>query len=190
MGGAASKTSRKLPKRVETPKWAGVRTPGPSDRPTQPHERGASEVKTEAIERDAHDPQFMANLTKLGAVKVDHHMQSARMPVPSEMHKLFKSRAQSEYEASAPTPTRNRLHAVTLSDLLDERKSAKTRGDLQRLSDRHVIDFTKLESLSRYVSSPSVQGGTAVRTVGPDGEESLLMTAIWAEPRIQDAKSI
>lgn len=125
------------------------------------------------------------------------------------MHKLFKSRAQSEYEASAPTPTRNRLHAATLSDLLDERKAAKTRGDLQRLADRYVIDFTKVENLSRFVSSPSVQGGTAVRTVGPDGEESLVMTvrqsefcinlrlfcpplfkAVWAEPRLQDARPI
>lgn len=125
------------------------------------------------------------------------------------MHKLFKSRAQSEYEASAPTPTRNRLHAATLSDLLDERKAAKTRGDLQRLADRYVIDFTKVENLSRFVSSPSVQGGTVVRTVGPDGEESLVMTvrqfefcinlrlfcpplfkAVWAEPRFQDARPI
>jgi hypothetical protein len=89
------------------------------------------------------------------------------------MHKLFKSRAQSEYEASAPTPTRNRLLAANLSDLLDERKSAKTRGDLQRLSDRYVIDFTKLESLSRFVTSPSVQGSSTVRTVGKDGEERV-----------------
>lgn len=47
MGGAASKASRKLPKRAETPKWAGVRTPGPTDQPTRPNERGASGVKTE-----------------------------------------------------------------------------------------------------------------------------------------------
>jgi hypothetical protein len=49
MGGAASKVARKLPKRAEAPKWAGVRTPGPTDEPARPHERGASEVKTEGM---------------------------------------------------------------------------------------------------------------------------------------------
>lgn len=33
---------------------------------------------TKAIERDARDPQFMANLSKLGQVRVDHHMQTVR----------------------------------------------------------------------------------------------------------------
>lgn len=32
-----------------------------------------------AIERDAMDPHLLANLTKLGPVRVDHHMQGYRL---------------------------------------------------------------------------------------------------------------
>ncbi|RDB24240.1 hypothetical protein Hypma_008771 [Hypsizygus marmoreus] len=181
MGGAASKATRKLPKRVETPKWAGARTPQPTD---PPREQKASETKTEAIERDAQDPHFLANLSRLGPVRVDHHMKTVRTG-ESETNRLFKSRSQSESEALSTQPIHNRLHAATLSELLDKRKSAKTQAEVERLAERYGIDVAKLQSLSRFVNSPSVHGASAVRTLEKDGEESIMVTAVWVEPRIQ-----
>ena len=39
---------------------------------------GQSTTSRIAIERDAADPHFLANLNKLGPVRVDHHMQAIR----------------------------------------------------------------------------------------------------------------
>ncbi|KAF8638496.1 hypothetical protein AX16_010479 [Volvariella volvacea WC 439] len=189
MGGSSSKAARKLPK--APPKWAGARTPNPEFPGSgAPSNFGrpplASESKTEAVLQDAKDPHFLANLSKLGQVQVDHHMQTIRTAA-NDTHKLFRSRAQSDLEAFGTTPVRNRLHAPTLSDLLDARKSVKTQQELEKLANEHNIDVQKLESLARFVNSPSVQGGTAVRTVAKDGEESLTTLAVWAEPRIARA---
>ncbi|KAF8061530.1 hypothetical protein FPV67DRAFT_283858 [Lyophyllum atratum] len=177
MGSAASKASRKLPKRTETPSWAGVRTPHVSEKP---NDRRASETRTQDIEKDAQDPDFLANLTRLGPVRVDHHMQTIRPA--TEVGQLFKSRTESELEAASPVPIRNRLHAATLSELLDKRKSAKSAQDVERLAEQYNIDVAKLEKLARFVNTPSIQSGTAVRIVEKDGEESLMTEAVWIEP--------
>ncbi|KAG5644989.1 hypothetical protein DXG03_007266 [Asterophora parasitica] len=186
MGGAASKavtkTGRKLPKRAETPSWAGVRAPQPSEQPLA--DRRASETRTEEIDNDARDPDFLANLSRLGPVRVDHHMQSIH-PKTTETSRLFQSRTESEHEASSPLPVHNRLHAATLSELLDKRKGAKSVQDVERLANEYGIDASKLENLARFVTSPSVQSGSAVRTVEKDGEESVVMKAVWIEPLLR-----
>jgi len=181
MGSVASKASRKLPKRAETPSWSGVRAQKPSE---QPRARRASETRTPEIEKDAQDPDFLANLNRLGPVRVNHHMQPVR-PKVTETHQLFKSRRESEHEAASPRPVHNRLHAATLSELLDKRKSAKSAQDVEQLAKQYDIDIAKLEKLARFVNTPSVQRGTAVRTVEKDGEESIVMTAVWIEPHLQ-----
>src|ERR1700691_1385309 len=106
MGATSSKAARKLPKRTETPSWAGGRTTNPvvteSQRPVGPR---PSETKNEgrfmflnvptcdhwtdfpAIDREARDPQLLSNLSRLGPVRVDHHMQSYRLV--STVHKLL-----------------------------------------------------------------------------------------------------
>ncbi|KAG6896733.1 hypothetical protein C0992_006450 [Termitomyces sp. T32_za158] len=192
MGGTVSKAGRRLPKRAEAPSWAGARTPHPSDPPSNnpSSERGASERKTKEIEKDAHDPHFLANLSRLGPVRVDH-MQTIPLSTPStttvarETSQLFKSRLESEHEASSTTPVHNRLHAVSLSYLFDERKSARSTQDIERLAKQYGIDASKLESLARYVSSPSVQSGSEKRTVEKDGEESLMIQAVWIDPHLR-----
>jgi crotonobetainyl-CoA:carnitine CoA-transferase CaiB-like acyl-CoA transferase len=89
--------------------------------------------------------------------------------------RMFESRSKSEMEAASAQPIHNRLHAMALSELLDKRKSAKTREDVVRLAKEYGIDVGKLESLTRFVSSPSVEGGSAVRIVDKEGNESLTM---------------
>lgn len=108
MGSSASKSAmRKFP--PAPPAWAGARSPSPSlgEQP-HPHARPpprASESKDEgescygtevalidsvfsAIRRDAHDPQFLANLSKLGPVRVDHHTQTVQPVRASSLARL------------------------------------------------------------------------------------------------------
>ncbi|KAH9829287.1 Gryzun, putative trafficking through golgi-domain-containing protein [Rhodofomes roseus] len=80
------------------------------------HSRAVPQV----IERDAKDPQFMAMLSKLGPVKVDHHMQTVR-PGADQVQRVFQARQRSEEDAHSLTPTRNRMLAGTLYELLEER---------------------------------------------------------------------
>ncbi|KAF8883432.1 hypothetical protein BD779DRAFT_1626304 [Infundibulicybe gibba] len=202
MGSTPSKAVRTLPKRTKTPSWASTRTDVDLSMNTAPNAR-ASERKTQEIDDDAADPHFLSNLNRLGPVRVDHHMEATR-PHPRVLSqardtaRLFKSRAQSEYEASASHSTRNRLHAPALSELLDRRKAAKSRRDIELLANEYNIDIEQLERLARFVNSPSVQAGTAIRSVAENGEESLTMTvssfldtssraqclqAVWVQPR-------
>ncbi|KAG6872808.1 hypothetical protein C0995_006407 [Termitomyces sp. Mi166 len=188
MGGAASKVGRRLPKRTEAPSWAGARTPHPSDPPPEKtlSNRRASERRTQEVERDAHDPHFLANLNRLGPVRVDHHTQAVRPSAAAEeTSQLFRSRVESENEASSTSPVHNRLHAAALSYLLDERKSARSTQDTERLVKQYGIDASKLENLARYVSSPSVQSGSEKRMVEKDGEESVTIQAVWVDPHLQ-----
>ena len=73
-------------------------------------------------------------------------------------------------------PTRNRLRAATLSELLDARKGAPTTLDLKTLAEKYGIDKQKIEKLATFVNTPSVDGGSMTRTVGKDGDESLTTT--------------
>ncbi|TFK42881.1 hypothetical protein BDQ12DRAFT_297172 [Crucibulum laeve] len=184
MGSLPSKAARKLPKRTETPSWAGARTPHPDHLPTG--RSAASETRTEAIEKDAGDPHFLANLNRLGPVKVDHHMKTVRAEAETT-HRLFKSRAQSEFEGASSQPTKNFIHAPSLSELLDERKGAKTREDLEILAEKYGIDVERMENLTRFVNTPSVDRGATVKTVGKDGDESIIIPAVWIEPSIKES---
>ncbi|KAG6832414.1 hypothetical protein H0H87_001574 [Tephrocybe sp. NHM501043] len=183
MGGVASKAGRKLPARAEAPSWAGARTPHPSHPPPPerpPVDRRASESRSQDIERDAQDPDFLANLTRLGPVRIDHHMQTictSTATTAKETAQLFKSRSESESEAASLSLVHNRLHAASLSDLLDRRKSAKSTQEVNVLAKQYGIDAAKLENLARFVSSPSVHSGSEMRTVEKDGEESVVIRA-------------
>jgi len=143
----------------------------------QPHAQDRH-PKTEAIEKDAQDPHFLANLNRLGPVRVEHHMQVRLKP---DATTLFKSRQDS---ASESRLSRNHLHSTSLCNLLDEHKSAASQSDLERLAGRYGIDVLKLENLARFVSSPSVQGGGGVKRVTEEGEESIAIRAVWIEPSI------
>ncbi|KII89023.1 hypothetical protein PLICRDRAFT_40675 [Plicaturopsis crispa FD-325 SS-3] len=197
MGGAPSKAARKLPKRADTPSWAGARpAPAPNVNPgvgtSRPVKPLASETKNKDIEADARDPHLMANLSRLGPVRVDHHMQAFR-PGDAAANTLHAARAQSEAEASSTRPTRNRLRASALNMLLEERKSAlleqrqsasssATLNALKETAESYDMDAATLERLARYVNSAGVAEGSVSRVVGEDGVERVSMEAAWIEP--------
>jgi len=189
MGGASSKAARKLPKRVETPTWAGSRTNPNSPKSPLPDIHRASETKDEAIEKDSRDPQFLSNLNRLGPVRVDHHMQSYRPD--DHINRMYQTRAQSEAEATTSNATRNRILSSTLSDLLERRKNATSNKELEILANKNGMDLAKLESLSRFVNSPTIGEGTTVRVKDENEDELITSTAVWMEPPfIKDSSRI
>ncbi|KAI0747950.1 hypothetical protein C8Q80DRAFT_704601 [Daedaleopsis nitida] len=188
MGSATSKPARKLAR--TPPAWAGARTPNVVERPPHPHARPqpqASETRSEAIERDSHDPQLLANLTKLGPVAVDHHMQTIHPAGASTQH-IIQSRLRSEEEARSSRPTRNRLVASSLLEVLEERKHASTSAQLDGLSEKYGLDADKLNRLARNVNSVSVNQDTVKRWFGEDGSEHMTMMASWINPNINADK--
>ncbi|OCH95597.1 hypothetical protein OBBRIDRAFT_745346 [Obba rivulosa] len=181
MGGAASKPARQLPKAVK-PSWTGARTSGPHDaQPQRPPLPRASETKDEAIERDSKDPQFLANLNRLGPVAVDHHMRTVRLAADSASQ-TFQTRLQSEVEARSSRPTHNHLLPSSLTELLDERKAVTKRSELEDLANRYGIDVARLESLARFVNTPSIQQDSMIKTMGEDGVERVTVIAAWIDP--------
>ncbi|XP_006458421.1 hypothetical protein AGABI2DRAFT_64139 [Agaricus bisporus var. bisporus H97] len=188
MGNSASRAARKLPNRAEPPPLASNRTPNLTNRPNgvnREHVRDelASERKTEAIKQDAFDPHFLANVRKLGAVQVDHHMQTIRPDaVASGTTELFKARtkdlemAQQQDTATTTTTdiTNGRLYASQLSSALNTRKGIKTIDEMKKLSSASKISFERLESVARFVNTPSVSKGGVRTFVDKDGNESTI----------------
>lgn len=89
--------------------------------------------------------------------------------------RLFESRAKAE--AAASEPSRNRLYAFVLSDLLDRRKAVRSRQDLEKLAKEFNIDVEKLESLARFVNSPSIDKAT-IRPIAGKSEEDGFMAEV------------
>jgi hypothetical protein len=89
---------------------------------------------------------------------------------------MIKTREESEKMANSATMPRNQLLASDLIDLLDERQKATSTGDLDRLAARHGIDREVLESLSRFVNSPTSDLTTRRKILGEDGSENVLTT--------------
>jgi crotonobetainyl-CoA:carnitine CoA-transferase CaiB-like acyl-CoA transferase len=88
---------------------------------------------------------------------------------------MYRSRLQSEVEASPSHSTRNRLLAASLSELLESRKTVKSQTELQALAERYDIDVTKLTELARFINTPSIDESTIVKTMSQDGEEMVTM---------------
>lgn len=65
--------------------------------------------------------------------------------------------------------------AGTLYELLEERKLVRTREELEKLASRYEIDVGKLESVARFVNSPSVDEGSVRKEVDRDGVEQVKM---------------
>ncbi|KAF9050681.1 hypothetical protein BDZ89DRAFT_587940 [Hymenopellis radicata] len=167
MGSAASKASRSYPKSAK-PAWSGARTESLPK---------ASQVKSKDIEKDAQDPHFLSNLSKLGAVRVDHHhVQPVRPSAPS--NNVVRSRIRLEHAG------RDDISAQTLSALLTHCKSAQTPRELESLVQKYGIDLNTFRKVATFINTPSINSATVIRTVNKDGQESQTMPAVWVEHNI------
>jgi len=143
----------------------------------------ASETKDEAILKDARDPQLLANLNRLGPVRVDHHMQTVR--TQASYTELFQSRARAEDQASSMRIPRNHLLVSSLVALLEERQNVLAGGDaagLGRLAEKYAMDVGRVESLARSVNVPRVrEGGVRYIKDAQSGEETAISEVAWRE---------
>jgi len=76
---------------------------------------------------------------------------------------------------------RNRLLASTLTQLLNERRlSVGPTSQLAALSEKYNLDVSVIQSVLRYVNSPSA-GETIIHRAEAKEDEHLTLTkAIWA----------
>lgn len=86
---------------------------------------------------------------------------------------MHQTRIQSEVEASPSHPTRNRILSSTLSSLLDARKNTSSRTEVERIANQYGVDVAKLESLARFVNTPSIDEGSRQKTVDENGAEVI-----------------
>ncbi|KAF8921492.1 hypothetical protein CPB85DRAFT_1428472 [Mucidula mucida] len=171
MGSAASKASRTYPKSANKPAWSGARTEIPPNLPR------ASQVKSKDIEKDAQDPHFLSNLSKLGAVRVDqHHIQPVRPSAPS--NNVVRSRIRLEQAG------RDDISAQTLSALLTQCKSVQTTRELESLVQKYGVDLDTFRKITAFINTPSIDPATVIRTVNKDGKETQTMPALWVEHSI------
>jgi len=169
MGSAASKTPSRYPKPSRFPTTEAT------------NKNRLADNRTKEVEQDARDPDFIANLSRLGPVRVDHPMETPRPDLLTSL--LFESRAKPEFEASSPHLPKNHLYSSTFTELLNQRKSAHTQKDIEKLSKEFDIESNVLQNLARFVTSPSVIG-TAIHSTSKDGEGPTT-TAVWIEPLVK-----
>jgi hypothetical protein len=65
------------------------------------------------------------------------------------------------------------MPASALYELLDARKSVRSRKELEDLAEQYSIDVPTLEKLAKVVNTPSIGEQSTVRSV-EDGEERIL----------------
>ncbi|KAG8721344.1 hypothetical protein FRC08_013889 [Ceratobasidium sp. 394] len=100
---------------------------------------------------------------------------------------MIRAREASEQMAASPsTIPSNRLLALSLSDILDARKSASSSKEISEIARSYGMDAKTLERVARFVNTPSVAPGDVTRTVGKDGEEKTTMLATWSEPLLDE----
>ncbi|KAF8610224.1 hypothetical protein BDV93DRAFT_601269 [Ceratobasidium sp. AG-I] len=190
MGSSASKATRKLPTKAQ-PSWAGARTAQPLPeqfRTAKQPETLASDTKDSQIESDSKDPHFMTKLSQLGQVRVHNPQLGDRVrPQSDRSFNLIRAREASEQMAASPsTVPSNRVLALSLSDILDERKSASSSAEIAKIAGNYGMDVQTLERVARFVNTPSIAPQDVTRTVGKDGEEKMTMLASWSEPLLDN----
>jgi len=156
----------------------------------------ASETRSAAIEEDAKDPHLNANLSRLGPVRVDHHMQNRRTTTDDQVSNMYRARTQSELDAASASASnfgtasqsqgqrRDRVLASTLAELLDARKDSSAGGadGVDARAERAGLSPETLRVLARRVNTPSADEATVKRVALENGEEEVTMEARWVEP--------
>ncbi|KAI0003217.1 hypothetical protein BJV74DRAFT_812296 [Russula compacta] len=213
MGSASSKAARiSAAKSGKKPSWSGARPPAydpktSSTPPPRTRQAWASESKDEEIQRDAKDPQLLANLSRLKPVHVHHHtLQSgteARQDQSVVFRELFESRVKADVDAASARTPRNRLHVSSLVALLEEHQNLVVGGGgasdgamaaataVGQLGEKYGMDVERLQRLVRSVNVPSARedgGGVgSVRRYVKDtesGEDIVVTEVVWKEPTV------
>ncbi|EJU05707.1 hypothetical protein DACRYDRAFT_41033, partial [Dacryopinax primogenitus] len=106
------------------------------------------------IKQDAQDPHLLSQLNRIGPVTVNPQNMPFQTAQSARIAKIFQTRQATE-EASE-VPQRNRLPVQAVTDMLNERKSAKTQADLANLAKDYSVDVEVLNRLAERFNSPTV----------------------------------
>ena len=128
-----------------------------------------------AIREDGTDPQLLANLTRLGPVKVDHGMHALK-PAGVNASRILATQKQSETEAQTGKTKRNEIQALSLFDALTRLQEARDEQTLERLAREYNFDGRVLRELGKTVNIPTPDETTARTVVDEDGGEVVLKT--------------
>ena len=121
------------------------------------------------------DPQLLANLTRLGPVKVDHGMHGLK-PREANASRILNAQKQSETEAQTGETKRNHIQALSLFDALTRLQEAKDDRTVERLAREYNLDGRVLRELGKTVNVPTPDETTARTAVDEDGAEVVLKT--------------
>ncbi|WVF66708.1 hypothetical protein IAT40_001450 [Kwoniella sp. CBS 6097] len=131
--------------------------------------------KDDAITKDAMDPQFMNNLSRLGQVRIHDSGEF----VPAQAQRTLLSRVP-EYTNPSPAPPANHLTIPLLVSLLDRLKSlpaTSAAAEAASLYKEYGVDKSVMDDVRKWVNSVSVAESDDVRV--EDGEEVREMKAVW-----------
>ena len=87
------------------------------------------------------------------------------------MQHVLRSREASEQQASSHTPTKNRMTAGMLFNLLEQKKSVSSRSEISELARQYDIEVDVLERVAAFATSPSTVEGSMRKVVEEDGRE-------------------
>jgi len=121
------------------------------------------------------DPQLVANLTRLGPVKVDHGMHGLK-PTGVNASRILNIQKQSETEAQAGETKRNHVQAPSLFDALARLQVTKDEQTVERLAGEYNLDGRVLSELGKTLNVPTPDETTARTVVDEDGAEVVLKT--------------
>ena len=119
------------------------------------------------------DPQLLANLKRLGPVKVDHGMHGHRL-TGANASRILDTQKRSETEAQTGETKRNHIQAASLFDALTRLQGVKDEQALERLAGEYNLDGRVLRELGKTVSVPTPDERTARAVVDEDGAEIVL----------------
>lgn len=131
--------------------------------------------RPQAIQDDGTDPQLLANLIRLGPVKVDHGMRGLKLTEVTA-GRILDVQKRSEMEALARETKRNRLQAPALFDALTRLQEAKDERAAERLAEEYNLDAWVLRELGKTVNVPTPDETTTRAVMDEDGAEVILKT--------------
>ena len=138
-----------------------------------------SELISTVVRRDALDPHFAANLSRLGPVTINDAGEFR--PTLSSAQKTLTARQANAESTNSDIPPPGFTNAHLLSQLLDELKSVRTQNDVNRLYNHYGLDKEQMDVVRRWVNSPSVGD---VNVSYAEGGEVTEMKAIWVEKKV------
>ncbi|KAG8822955.1 hypothetical protein FRC19_004910 [Serendipita sp. 401] len=142
-------------------------------RTTQPQHQQAAP----AVEDGSANQQLLQNLTKLGQVTVDSPAVLQR--THEKMTHLVRMQELSE---SASTTSGKSTDAYSLSQLLEERKYARTVEDANQLAKKYNLDPELVQRLSKIVNTPTLGRETTLNM--KDGERRTYKEALWVDSNL------